>query len=63
MSRKEKLQTMEALWTALSIEGGAVESPAWHADVLKETAARVASGEERVTDWETAKRLLRKRFE
>jgi len=63
MSREEKIQTMEAIWTDLSKLEAEVESPAWHEDVLKETEARVASGQERIADWETAKRDLRKRFE
>jgi hypothetical protein len=63
MSRAEKLQVMEALWADLSETEAEVESPAWHADVLRETEARVAAGEERITDWDTAKRELRKRFE
>ena len=63
MSRAEKLQAMEAIWTALSRSDGELESPAWHADALRETEARVAAGEEHVADWEVAKRELRKRFE
>ena len=63
MSRTEKLQAMEALWTDLSKAEAEVESPAWHADVLRETEARVAAGQERIADWETAKRELRERFE
>ena len=63
LSRAEKLQAMEALWDALSRADDEVESPAWHRDVLKETEARVAAGHERIADWETAKRELRKRFE
>ena len=63
MSREEKLQTMEAIWADLSKEDTGVESPKWHGDVLKETAARMTSGQERITDWATAKRELRKKFE
>jgi hypothetical protein len=63
MSRAEKLQVMEALWADLSKAEAEVESPAWHAGVLRETEARVAAGEERIADWDTAKRELRKRFE
>lgn len=63
MSRAEKLQVMEALWADLSKTEAEVESPAWHADVLRETEARVAAGEERITDWDSAKRELRQRFE
>jgi hypothetical protein len=63
MTRAEKLQTMEALWADLSKTDADIESPAWHAAVLKETAARVAAGQERITDWKIAKRELGKRFE
>ncbi len=63
MSRMEKLQTMEAIWADLSKVDTDVESPAWHDDVLKETESRVAAGQERIADWQTAKRELRKRFE
>ena len=63
MSRAEKLQVMEALWADLSKTEAEVESPVWHEDVLRETEARVAAGEERIADWDTAKRELRKRFE
>ena len=54
---------MEALWADLSKNEAEVESPAWHEAVLKETESRVAAGQERIADWETAKRELRKRFE
>jgi hypothetical protein len=63
MSREEQLQTMEALWGDLSKDDVNIVSPAWHAEVLRETSARIASGQEPVTDWTTAKRELRKRFE
>jgi hypothetical protein len=63
MSRAEKLQTMETIWTDLSKADAEVESPEWHADVLRETEARVAAGQERIADWKTAKRELTKRFE
>ena len=63
MSREEKLQAMEALWADLSKAEAEVESPAWHVNALKETAARVAAGQERIADWDVAKRELRKRFE
>jgi hypothetical protein len=62
MSREEKLQTMEAIWADLSKADAEVESPAWHEHVLRETEARVAAGQERIADWETAKQELRKRF-
>jgi hypothetical protein len=59
MPRREKLRLMEALWADLSRDEAEVESPAWHADALRETSARVARGEEKVLDWEQAKKKLR----
>ena len=63
MSREEKLQTMEAIWADLSRDDADVDSPAWHQEALKETEARVAAGQEQISDWTMAKRDLRKRFE
>ena len=63
MTRVEKLQTMEAIWDDLSHAEPEVESPAWHEAALQETGARVAAGQERIADWEMAKRELRMRFE
>ncbi|HNR30882.1 MAG TPA: addiction module protein [Candidatus Hydrogenedentes bacterium] len=63
MSREEKLQAMEALWADLSRNAAEVESPPWHEEALKETAARVADGKALIAEWEEAKRELRNRFE
>jgi hypothetical protein len=63
MSRTEKLQVMEAIWADLSVPDTEVESPAWHANALRETEDRIARGEERIVDWESAKQELRNRFE
>ena len=59
MPRQEKLKLMEMLWAALSRDEAELESPAWHADALRETAERRARGEETVLDWEQAKAKLR----
>ena len=63
MSRKEKLRTMEALWADLSKEDVDIISPSWHEKALKNTAARLAFGQEKIVDWNIAKHELRKRFE
>ncbi len=63
MTRLDKLSAMEALWADLSQDEQALESPAWHADALRETERRVAAGEDKPIDWEVAKKELRKRFE
>jgi hypothetical protein len=60
MPRSEKLKLMEALWADLSRDEAELESPAWHADALRETSERVARGEEKVLDWEPVKAELRK---
>jgi hypothetical protein len=62
MSREEKLKVMHALWEDLARDEGAVESPAWHGDALRETEERVRSGAEQARDWEEAKRELRRRM-
>jgi hypothetical protein len=58
MPRREKLRLMEALWADLSRDELEVESPAWHADALRETSERLARGEEKILDWEYAKAKL-----
>jgi hypothetical protein len=59
LPRQEKLKLMEALWTDLSRDEAELESPAWHADALRETSERRARGEETLLDWEPAKAKLR----
>ena len=61
MSRIEKLQAMETLWSDLSQDEISFESPSWHSDVLKETEQRVASGLEVPVPWANAKQDLRNR--
>ena len=60
MPRREKLKLMEALWAELSQDEAELESPAWHANALRETSERVARGEEKILSWEQAKVELRK---
>ena len=59
LPRQEKLKLMEMLWAELSRDEAELESPAWHADVLRETAERRARGGETMLDWEQAKEKLR----
>jgi hypothetical protein len=59
LPRQEKLKLMETLWAELSRDEAELESPAWHAEALRETAERRARGEETVLDWEHAKAKLR----
>ena len=63
MSWDEKLRVMEELWESLSREEARLESPPWHKEALRETAARREAGQEQPIDWAAAKRELRKRSE
>ncbi|MBI4595953.1 MAG: addiction module protein [Candidatus Tectomicrobia bacterium] len=63
LSREEKLRVMEAIWEDLSREDEQIESPDWHQQVLQETDQRLTSGQEKIIDWDDAKKELRKRFE
>jgi len=58
LPRLEKLKLMETLWADLSRDEAEMESPAWHADALRETSERRARGEEPTLDWEEAKAKL-----
>jgi hypothetical protein len=55
MSLDEKLAAMESLWKDLTRTPEAIESPAWHKDILDERRQRLADGQSQFTDWETAK--------
>jgi len=63
LSREEKLRVMEAIWEDLSKEEEQLESPDWHKKTLQETERRLSSGQEKIVDWQDAKKELRKRFE
>ena len=63
LSREEKLKVMEAIWEDLSREDEAVDSPDWHQKELQETEQRLSSGQEKIVDWQSAKKELRARFE
>ena len=63
LTREEKLKMVDALWTDLLSEEELLESPAWHKKALQETEKRFAEGKEKILDWHTAKKELRKNFE
>ena len=63
MTTAEKLRAMEAIWVDLTRNADSFESPAWHADVLRERGQRVAEGQENYIDWDEAKRQLRERHQ
>ena len=61
MSRDEKLRAMEAIWADLSRDEGRFESPAWHKDELRKAEHTVEEGKAKFSDWEEAKKRLRRK--
>ncbi len=59
MSRGEKLRAMEALWADLSKDDDRFESPAWHAQALREAKRAMKNGKAKFSDWEEAKKRIR----
>ena len=62
MTAREKLRAIETIWEHLARDERQVQSPAWHFDVLKEREQRRKAGKEKVLDWESAKKELRRRY-
>jgi len=59
MSKADKLRLMEDLWQNLTTEDPELASPSWHGEILAERDRLISSGEEKLIDWETAKKQLR----
>ena len=62
MTLQEKLDAMESLWEDLVRTPEAIESPAWHKEVLDERLRNLQEGKSQFIDWETAKEALRKKL-
>ena len=61
LSFTEKLNLMEALWADLSRDEKKLKSPAWHETVLKDREEAFAAGKVTVSDWEQAKKRIKKK--
>ena len=61
LSFTEKLDLMEALWADLSRDEKKLKSPAWHETVLKDREEAFMAGKVTVSDWEQAKRRIKKK--
>ena len=61
MSRDEKLRVMEALWADLSKDDDRFESPAWHAQALREAERAMKNGKAKFSDWQEAKKRIRRK--
>ena len=61
MSREDKLRAMEALWADLSRDEAETDSPGWHGAVLRETEQLVREGKAKFSDWQSARRRVRRK--
>jgi putative addiction module component (TIGR02574 family) len=61
LSFEQKLDLMETLWTELIRDEKKLESPAWHKAVLMERAEAYTAGKVTASDWEQAKKRIKKK--
>lgn len=61
LSVAQKLDLMETLWADLTRDEKNLKSPAWHKTVLKDREQAFTAGKVTVSDWEQAKRRIKKR--
>jgi putative addiction module component (TIGR02574 family) len=60
LSKAERLQVMESLWTSLSKKQRDIESPAWHGEVLEARKVKVDSGKAKFLSVAQLKKRLRR---
>jgi hypothetical protein len=60
LTRPEKLQMMEALWSDLSRDEKNFSSPDWHTTALQQAERAMTQGRATLHDWNEAKESLRK---
>jgi putative addiction module component (TIGR02574 family) len=56
----QKLDLIEVLWADITSDEKALESPAWHEDVLRDRQAALDAGKVPIHDWEQAKERIRR---
>ena len=61
LSVAQKLDLMETLWADLTQDENKLKSPAWHETVLKDREEAFAAGKVTGSDWEQAKKRIRKK--
>jgi len=57
----QKLELMETLWADLTRDEKQLKSPPWHETVLKDREEAFAAGKVSVSDWEQAKKRIKKK--
>jgi putative addiction module component (TIGR02574 family) len=62
LSFVEKLKLMEKLWADLTREEKKLKSPAWHEVVLKDREAAYQAGKLILSDWQQAKKRIKKKI-
>lgn len=62
MTAREKLRAIETIWEDPARDERQVRSPDWHFGELKAREQRRKAGKEKVLDWNTAKKELRRRY-
>lgn len=58
MSVEDKIRVMESIWDDLCDTAGSTLTPDWHGTVLASRNAAAQEGQEEITDWESAKRII-----
>ncbi len=61
LSLAQKLDLMETLWAELSRDEKALKSPVWHETVLKDREESFATGKATISDWDQAKKRIKKK--
>lgn len=61
LSFSQKLDLMEALWADLSHDEKKFQSPAWHETVLKDREKVFLFEKSTFSDWEQAKKRIKKK--
>jgi len=61
LSVAQRLDLMETLWADLTRDEKNLKSPAWHETVLKDREQAFTAGKVTLSDWEQAKRRIKKR--
>ena len=61
MTLEEKFMTIETVWDDIIHNSPDFPSPSWHKNILDERDAKIASGEDKLIDWECAKKKMRNR--
>jgi len=59
MSLNEKFMVIEMIWDDICHHSADFPSPDWHESILKERDKKIASGEDKLIDWEVAKKQMR----